>query len=181
MFGSVKKRVAPAGLILFFSLASCAGLGRPAVSGDLPHFVKVDEAFYRGGQPAEKGCRLLAERGIKTVVSFRLQDKESIWEQKTVEGLGMRWVNLPFRSWETPSEKQIDAFLKIVLDPANQPVFIHCHEGKNRTGMMTAIYRMVHDGWPPEKALAEAHRLGLRPIHFPARHLILTFRPRNRM
>ena len=38
-------------------------------------------------------------------------------------------------------------FLKIVNDPKNQPVYVHCVGGRHRTGVMTAIYRMTVDKW----------------------------------
>jgi len=166
--------------VLAFSLglAGCAALHPPSVTGDLPHFFKVNDTLYRGGQPTEQGFRLLTKREIKTVVSFRRHDEGEPWERAVVERLGMRWVNIPFHSATTPSDEQIQQFFDIVLDPANQPVFVHCYEGKNRTGMTVALYRMVHDGWPPEKALDEAHRLGLNRMHLPARRLILSF-PNN--
>ena len=46
-------------------------------------------------------------------------------------------------------------FLKLVNDPANQPVFVHCQGGRHRTGVMTAVYRMTRDGWNPEQAYQE--------------------------
>ena len=46
-------------------------------------------------------------------------------------------------------------FLKLVNDPANQPVYVHCAGGKHRTGVMTAVYRMTHDTWNADRAYAE--------------------------
>jgi hypothetical protein len=45
--------------------------------------------------------------------------------------------------------------MKIVGDPANQPVYVHCVGGRHRTGVMTATYRMMHDGWDSARAFAE--------------------------
>ena len=42
--------------------------------------------------------------------------------------------------------EEIAAFLNIVNDPASQPVYVHCVGGRHRTGVMTAVYRMTHDG-----------------------------------
>lgn len=54
-----------------------------------------------------------------------------------------------------PTSEQAQQFLKLVDDPSNQPVFIHCHGGRHRAGAMTAIYRMTHDGWSADQAYAE--------------------------
>lgn len=167
------KRLVWLGIVL--SLSSCVLAPRPKVTGDLPHFLQVDETLYRGGQPTEEGFQRLATLGIKTVVSFRLHDEGDLSEREISERLGMRWVNIPFHSSQTPSEAQIQQFFDVVLDPANQPLFVHCYEGKNRTGMLLALYRIVHDGWEGEEALEEALRLGLNQMHLPARRMIVTF------
>jgi len=46
-------------------------------------------------------------------------------------------------------------FLKIANDAANQPIYVHCKGGRHRTGLVTAVYRMTHDGWNFDKAFAE--------------------------
>ncbi len=46
-------------------------------------------------------------------------------------------------------------FLRIVTDPARTPAFVHCNYGADRTGAMSAIYRVVVQGWPKDKAIHE--------------------------
>ena len=46
-------------------------------------------------------------------------------------------------------------FLKVVNDPKNQPVYVHCVGGRHRTGVMTAIYRMTIDKWTSDQAFNE--------------------------
>lgn len=46
-------------------------------------------------------------------------------------------------------------FLRLVNDPANAPVYVHCKGGRHRTGAMTAVYRISHDGWTAEQAFDE--------------------------
>lgn len=45
--------------------------------------------------------------------------------------------------------------MNIVNDPANQPVYVHCVGGRHRTGVMTAVYRMIQDSWSPDQAFEE--------------------------
>ena len=40
-------------------------------------------------------------------------------------------------------------------DPASQPVYVHCVGGRHRTGVMTAAYRMTHEGWSGDQAFKE--------------------------
>jgi len=39
--------------------------------------------------------------------------------------------------------------------PENGPFLIHCQHGADRTGLMTAMYRILEQGWSPEDALQE--------------------------
>ena len=59
---------------------------------------------------------------------------------------------------EQPKTAELTEFLSIVNDPANQPVYVHCVGGRHRTGVMTAAYRMTHDGWSSDQAFAEMKR-----------------------
>ena len=57
----------------------------------------------------------------------------------------------------------MELVLSIINDPANQPVFIHCQHGADRTGVVIAVYRLSHDGWTSRRARDEAKRFGLKP------------------
>jgi tyrosine-protein phosphatase SIW14 len=56
-----------------------------------------------------------------------------------------------------PAERPraIDDFLKLMDDPANHPVLLHCKAGLHRTGLLAAIYRMEYDGWSKQAAVRE--------------------------
>jgi hypothetical protein len=43
----------------------------------------------------------------------------------------------------------------------NQPVFVHCKRGADRTGALIAVYRVSHDGRTAERALEEAELYGM--------------------
>ena len=122
------------------------------------NFGCINEKFYRGAQPREGDYAKLAAMGIKTVIDLQQEGEGN--EQEMVEAAGMRFhrIGLSDRSW--PSPEKAEQFIKLVNDPANQPVFIHCHGGRHRAGIMTAIYRMHHDGWDADRAYAEMKQYG---------------------
>ena len=124
----------------------------------ISNFGCINEKFYRGAQPGRRDYQDLAAMGIKTIIDLQ-QDGERD-EQQMVEAAGMKFyrVGLSDKAW--PSPEKAEQFLKLVDDPANQPVFIHCHGGRHRAGIMTAIYRMHHDGWDAERAYAEMKQYG---------------------
>ncbi len=150
-------------LALLF-LSGCAYLGYlkdPFV--DIPQFYKVDEILWRGGQPREEGFKKLKSLGIRTIISLRGTNEELNWEKNLVKGLNMNFYSLPLSVYARPENEQIVKFLKIVLDKKNQPVFIHCESGRDRTGAMVALYRVAVYGWGPKEAYKEAKRFGFWP------------------
>lgn len=129
---------------------------------DLGHFFKVDEQVYRGQQPSDKGFAQLKEMGVKHVVYLHFNKKQAAHEKAVVEGLGMKFTHIPMSWILPPKQAQIDTWLKVALDPAEGPVFVHCQHGRDRTGTMVGIYRIAHDGWKFDRAYAEMKERGFR-------------------
>jgi len=63
-------------------------------------------------------------------------------------------------SAQAPDGRVIEAFLKLVSDPANQPVFVYCGSC-SRAAALWYVKRVRVDGWTEERALAEAEAIGL--------------------
>ena len=63
-------------------------------------------------------------------------------------------MHIPTDTWKL-GDQEVIAFLKAVTNPANQPVFVHCRHGSDRTGTMCAIYRILVQGWNREEAIRE--------------------------
>jgi len=124
----------------------------------IDNFGCINDNYFRGAQPKRSDYQSLATLGVKAVVD--LEDHGESYEQPLVESAGMKFyrIGLSDRSW--PSKTQAEEFLRIVNDPANQPVFVHCHGGRHRAGIMTAIYRMTHDNWTADQAYGEMKRYG---------------------
>lgn len=119
-----------------------------------PNLHKVTDTLYRSAQPTAEGFKNLQEFGIKTVVSLRVfhSDKDEI-EDAGAEG-AFHVKRISFKTWHAEDEDVVK-FLKIVTDPANAPVLVHCQYGADRTGLMVAIYRVAVQGWTKEAALKE--------------------------
>jgi hypothetical protein len=92
------------------------------------------------------------------VVSFRHDHDDA----PLIHGTRLRYLRIPSLAFH-PTEANIARFLRVVQDPANQPVFVHCAQGRDRTGYNVAAYRMVVEAWSPEEALGE-----MKAFHFNA-------------
>src|SRR2546426_10502317 len=125
-------------LAIVLALSSAAFAKRhsdPAFSNiHIRNFGKMDDRFYRGAQPDEGDYKDLKALGVKTVIDFTDSPKD--YEKRNAEALGMRYVNIPMSDSSSPKEDQINAFLKLVNDPATGTMFIHCAGGRHRTGGM---------------------------------------------
>lgn len=138
--------------LAILSVAQAAQLEKSS-KVQIQNFGCVNEKLYRGAQPKPKDYADLKAMGVKTIID--LQKDGDSREQAMVEGQGMNFYRIPMSDKSQPGDAQVDQFLKIVNDPANQPVFVHCHGGRHRTGAMTAIYRMTHDGWSADQSYQE--------------------------
>ena len=146
-------------LVLSFAGYSYA---QPTVNKkDLPNFHQVNASIYRGGQPTEDGIRQLKSIGIKTIVSLRSADGKAKREKNWAQDAGVSFVNVPLSNWFGPKDAKIEKILKLLNNSKNQPVFVHCKRGSDRTGTVIAVYRMTQEGWTPKEASAEAKKFGI--------------------
>lgn len=125
-------------------------------AGEIENFGKVNDNFYRGAQPKAHHYKQLAARGVKTIVDLRADPAPQA--RSEAERAGLLYLNLPLEEKRSPRADAAGQFLKIVNDPANWPVYVHCKGGRHRTGAMTAVYRMTVDGWDLEQAYQEMKR-----------------------
>ena len=122
----------------------------------IDNFGQMDERFYRGSRPEAKDYQALAGLGIKTIID--LTDNSRAYEQPAVEAAGLRYVNIPMVDKSYPTMDQVNAFLKVVDDPATGKFYLHCAGGRHRTGVMGAVYRFNKDHWNLDQAFAEMNQ-----------------------
>src|SRR6266850_7415662 len=131
----------------------------PEGSG-IRRFAEICPGLARGGEPGEEGLQYLRDKGYRTIVSFLPSPSESAFVVRS----GMKYVHIPMHSGpfsaEPPTDEQVRQFLSVVKDTTQYPIFIHCHAGKDRTGAMSAIYRMDACGWTTDEAVQEMKAFG---------------------
>ena len=146
---------------------------------ELPNFHKVNDMVYRGAQPKNGGWELLKQLGIKTVINLRNDDDRARREEAGARVAGLRYLNFPFERWDRPHDEDIKQALSIIDNPINQPVFVHCRDGADRTGVVIAVYRITHDRWTGAQAKREAKRYGLKLWQLRMKDYILDFYKRQ--
>jgi tyrosine-protein phosphatase SIW14 len=119
----------------------------------IDNFGEINANYFRGAQPQGRDYQALAAAGIKTVIDLTEDGRED--EPGLVKQAGMTFYRIPLTTTDRPSDAAVAQFLKLVDDPQNQPVYVHCQGGRHRTGAMTAVYRMTQDGWTADRAYQE--------------------------
>ena len=154
--------------------SASAKVGAPKIHID--NFGQINPTYYRGAQPGERDFADLAALGVKTVID--LQADGNPLEGRVVEAAGMKFHRIAMTTHVPPTGDQLAEFLTLVNDPANQPVYVHCAGGKHRTGVMTAVYRMTHDGWKADRAFTEMkqYKFGFDFMHPEFKQFVFTYR-----
>lgn len=122
----------------------------PIARDGLPNFHKVSQDLYRGAQPTAEGIKQLKDMGIKTIVNLRSFHSD----RNEIGDIDIGYEHIRMKTWH-PEEEDVVRFLEIVTDKDKTPVFVHCHYGADRTGLMCAAYRVAVCGWSKEAAADE--------------------------
>lgn len=120
--------------------------------------------FYRSGQPRSVGLPVLRLLGVRTVVTLRSKmDEEALAEAAWCRRHSVRLVRVPLKGDRATIDRSVAAILALVADRRNHPILVHCAQGKERSGLVSAVFRMEQDGWSNQKALKEMYDRGLEP------------------
>ena len=142
--------------ILTASRAAAGGSERPAqwampiTMAGVDNLHKISEGLYRSAQPTREGMKKLEKMGIKTVINLRAFHSDS----DEISGTTLLNDALSVKTWHIEDEDVIRV-LRTIRKKENGPFLIHCLHGADRTGVMSALYRIVVQGWTKEDALKE--------------------------
>lgn len=180
--------------LAFFILIGCASQQCPSVSADprnvcdhgipnLMHFSDNHTTLYRGGQPEASGWQYLAGLGVTT--DIKLNDPVESFGQgedtpatdsgitvvsSTIHpidyGLDLR---SPEQLFEAPTVEEAASIIA-TMATVRGPVFVHCTHGRDRTGLVVALYRVFVDGVSPSVARTEMVRAGFRSVNYGLDH-----------
>jgi protein tyrosine/serine phosphatase len=131
-------------------------------NADIPRFAQVSPGIYRGAQPEEQADydRLKAV-GVKTILNLRFFSWDIADEQQLAKEMGFAFFSVPTQASPIPpSVGTINRALEILANPSLRPVFIHCAHGRDRTGLVVALYRIYYEGWKSADAYAEWQSFG---------------------
>lgn len=130
-------------------------------AGDLGNFGQVDAHIYRGARPTQVGLAKLKALGVKLVVDLENGKGEVQQESAWCKAAGLSFVSIPLSVITPPKLSMINEFLTLANDSASTPLYVHCMQGRDRTGTAVFCYRISHDHWTFSRAYAE-----MKQYHF---------------
>ncbi len=153
------------------ALAGCGGVPAKASPDDpAGNFYQVSDTVYRGGRPDGEGVMRLAAIGVKTIIDLEDDDDAVARERVWAANAGLFFIHEPMNGLETPRDGEVNDILAKLDDPTIQPLYVHCTEGVDRTGLIIALYRVIDEGWTPAAAHAEMMAHGFKSILMAMNH-----------
>ncbi len=150
--------------ILLFVLALLFG-GKYVYDMNINHnFETITEGkVYKSGViPPDELESYVKKYKIKSIVDLRfpgtgddINNPENVAEleaeKNAVDKLnGVNYFN--DGSDQVPTNDNLNLFYKIMDNPANYPVLIHCYHGVGRAELYSAVYRIEYENWDKDKA-----------------------------
>ncbi|WP_339487196.1 phosphatase domain-containing protein [Pseudomonas sp. EL_65y_Pfl2_R95] len=126
--------------------------------------VPVDKGFnlyqmspnlYRSALPDSDDLASLKAANVTTVVSF-IKDDDKQW----IGSAQMSTVSIPLHADRVTDADVIRVLHVLEEGQKHGSVLMHCKHGRDRTGLMAAMYRMVIQGWSKPEAINEMRRGG---------------------
>ena len=116
----------------------------------VPNLHRITPMLYRSEQPTALGMKKLEELGIRTVINLRWFNSD----RHEAHGTTLRTERVKILTWNVDDRHVIEV-MRMLKQSENGPFLIHCQHGADRTGLMSAMYRILEQGWSVDDALAE--------------------------
>ncbi len=161
-------------VIAILAVAALTGGGVYAWEAQIkPRFIVKNFGVVEAGHVYRSGRltthtleKVIRERGIKTVIDFGADAKgspEDLAEQAVCDAHGLTRRRLDLNGDGTGDPNMYVAALRILADPANHPVLLHCGAGSQRTSAAVILYRHFLQNKTITETYPEAFAYGHQP------------------
>ncbi len=162
----------------YFSKHTAEGACRDSLGSPIRNFCVEGPGLWRGERPSRSDASWLLRHGVATVVNLEvfLSDRFAFDRAEAPSGSHeVQYFHIPdfepvhVVNWSLLDE-HVARFIAIV-QRAPKPVYVHCLDGLDRTGVMIGAYRVLVDGVDPDMAIADMARYGTPWIRVDGRYL----------
>ena len=125
-------------------------------AGKSPNLFRITPTLYRSAQLSINDVPELKSLGIKTVVGLRAFHSDEAWLKQS----DIKTSRVRIYTWAVNNTNVVAALKAIRAAETNGPVLLHCQHGADRTGLISAMYRVLYQNWSKEQALDELQNGG---------------------
>ncbi|HUN54211.1 MAG TPA: tyrosine-protein phosphatase [Smithella sp.] len=125
---------------------------------NVSNFYRINKNLYRSAQPTEIGFAQLADPGVGIKIKTIIDLREFHGDEGRAILSKLRIERVPMNAGEEDSnviDQDVITVMKIVSNQKNGPFLIHCLYGSDRTGLMSAMYRIIYQRWTKDQAIDE--------------------------
>lgn len=119
--------------------------------GKSPNLFQVTPTLFRSAQLGRDDVAELKALGIKNVVGLRAFHSDEDWLKQS----GIKASRVKIYTWAVDDDNIVAALKAIRTAEKEGPVLLHCWHGADRTGLVSAMYRLLYQGWSKAQALDE--------------------------
>ena len=109
--------------------------------GKETNLYRLDDKLFRSEQLTEKDYELLRKNNINTLINLRFFDRND--DRQAFGKTTLTLVNTPLLTWSITPQEVARVLWQIEQHQRNGAVLIHCYHGADRTGLISAMYRIV--------------------------------------
>lgn len=172
---SLKQSVIVSLLLVIAACASLPQLNLAAIQGANLNNLNVPESnALASGQPTQEQIKVLADAGVKHIISLRRPEEIDWDEQAVVEANGMQFHSIPVAGLAGVTKANATKLEDLLKSLGNEPVLVHCGSS-NRVGALKTLASLEgEDSASLEAAFAEGRRWGLTRLEQPLREKLNT-------
>ncbi len=134
----------------------------------LKHFAEIDHNVFVGSKPhSDKDFQFLQSQQVRFILNARFLPFLSSAEKKKAKRYGMEFLSVPMNASPIPpSREHVDKALLIMHNHDFQPIYLHCVLGRDRTSLLSGLYKIYFLGVSKNEAFAEMQKSGFRTTWF---------------
>jgi len=162
----------------YFSKHTAEGACRENLGSPIRNFCVEGPGLWRGERPTRSDAAWLLQQGVGTVVNLEvlLSDRFAFDRAPAPAAAHqVQYFHIPdfepvhIINWSL-LDQHVARFIAIVRQ-APKPIYVHCLDGLDRTGVLIASYRVVVEEVDDETAIAEMARYGTPWVKVDARYI----------
>lgn len=127
---------------------------------------KISDSVWCGPRPSTDEMHALSQQGVRSILSlergyFELFHRQTNGEFIDAMNAGIIPLHIALGDVFAPSLEELYCAHAMAVEAQTWgTVYFHCRRGKDRTGMLRAICRVMDQDWSIEDAVSECLRLG---------------------